>query len=227
MISKFTFRPVSSVYERYSKEVKGIKSFIIVRHPFNRLVSAFRDKIERYHTPELKDDFYYKVYGGPIVGRFRKAALRRFGSDFFSEANHFGAPVPVSNGRRNAKLPSFWEFVQYVKACRVSRMDEHFRPIYDFCSPCDINYETVIHFENLSEESKYLKGVLDPFGATAEAQIEWANPNLTGLKLDDLTTLYFQTLSSEDIIALYKIYELDMKMFGYSFHLKNITLPQP
>ena len=44
-------------------------NFLIVRHPFERLVSAFIDKIE--HGNKL---FFYIAYGEPIVRRFRKKA---------------------------------------------------------------------------------------------------------------------------------------------------------
>ena len=44
-----------------------------------RLVSAFRDKLERFNS------YYYTNYGRKIVTRFRKRAQAEFGSDFFSE----------------------------------------------------------------------------------------------------------------------------------------------
>ena len=43
-----------------------------------RLVSAFRDKLERYNS------YYYTNYGRKIVTRFRRRAQEKFGSDFFS-----------------------------------------------------------------------------------------------------------------------------------------------
>ena len=58
-------------------------SFIVVRHPFERLVSAFRDKLERKHTPSYLNDFYYKSYGKKIVQKWRQKALQIFGDEFF------------------------------------------------------------------------------------------------------------------------------------------------
>ena len=70
---------------------------LIVRHPFGRyscklhvpknihvyltfrLVSAFRDKLERFNS------YYYTNYGRKIVTRFRRRAEAKFGSEFFSE----------------------------------------------------------------------------------------------------------------------------------------------
>ena len=57
-----------------------------------------------------------QLYGWEIVNRYRAAALERFSREFFSRSNNFGAPLPVrKKGRRTEELPTFWEFIQYVK----------------------------------------------------------------------------------------------------------------
>ena len=62
---------------------KTESNFIVVRHPFERLVSAYRDKLERSHADNYKTDFYYKKYGQKIVKKYRQKATSIFGKDFF------------------------------------------------------------------------------------------------------------------------------------------------
>lgn len=38
--------------------------------------------------------------------------------------------------------PTFEEFVRYVTETR-GRVDEHWAPIYDFCTPCSINFTVI------------------------------------------------------------------------------------
>jgi len=91
---------------------------MISRHPFDRLVSAFRDKLERFRTTGDGDPnaatYYYNEYGRKIVEKFREEALLRFGKEYFQGENHFGAPVKPLDFRNTSDLPIFWEFVQMV-----------------------------------------------------------------------------------------------------------------
>ena len=139
-----------------AKHKQQFNSFLVVRHPFHRLVSAYRDKLERLHGETVDGDWYYNTRGRKIVSKYRKKALRKFGSDFFSAENNFGTPLAV-NGVRVRELPTFWEFVQNVITSMVTAMDEHWKPMSNFCKPCMIRYETIVHFEHLETEVEYLR----------------------------------------------------------------------
>ena len=90
-----------------------------------RLLSAFRDKLERCTVEfdcTVERDWYFRTLGKQIVTRYRTQAITRLGQDFFSKEseiyclwisrvrfcsrNNFGAPFP-SQRRYNAKLPTW------------------------------------------------------------------------------------------------------------------------
>ena len=93
-------------------------SFLIVREPLERLLSAYRNKIEHMQGS------YYSKLAKTIVSKYRNSHKR--------------------NG--NSK-PSFKEFVQHVLH---SKPDEHWAPIYKFCTPCTVNF-TVIAKVNIEK----------------------------------------------------------------------------
>lgn len=203
-------------------------SFIVVRHPFERLVSAYRDKIERSHAKNYLTDWYYKQYGQKIVKKYRSQAINLFGPQFFSHYNNYGAPLPVKNkGRPNANLPIFWEFVQFVIHQKKSSMDEHWKPTANYCSMCIINYDYVIKFEDLSQESQeFLKVTNLKQFISDDIWDRHLNPNRPKeMSSEEITAKYFGQLSDDDIHKLYGIYQDDFNLFDYRFNFRNISLP--
>ena len=199
----------------------NLTTFMIVRHPFERLVSAYRDKLERL------DLFYYEKYGKRIVYRFREQAIENLGKAFFHKSNNYGTMLKVLHGdRTTANLPSFWEFVQSV-IIRLN-MDEHWRPIYEYCSVCNpvqLKLNTyILKFENLSEESPaFLRHMHWADNLDQGIALNVNRP--TGMSSKEVTQLYFSVLSDDDIRKLYKVYEYDFLLFNYTFKFGNLTLP--
>lgn len=222
-LSTLTYKKLMSPAGNVTAATPPPTSFIIVRHPFHRLVSAFRDKLERIHVNKLENDWYYNRYGKKIVKKHRKNALLKFGPTFFSAQNNFGAPVPVKN-RPSADLPTFWEFVKYVIETSPSRMDEHWRPMENYCSVCTISYDNVILFEHMVEEGRLFRKMVSPDLKEKDVLQQW-NQNPSGLSKDDLVNKYFDLLSPNDVVSLYKIYQFDFKLFGYTFRFRNMTFP--
>jgi len=203
-------------------------SLIIVRHPFERLVSAYRDKLERTHKVAYLKDFYYKTYGKKIVAKFRTKAIQKFGDEFFSAKNNYGAPLPVKdNGRPSSDLPIFWEFVQFVIESRKGAMDEHWKPTFNYCSMCVLNYDYVIKFEDYLNEAKaFLKTSNLNTLANEEVLEEAINPNRPGeMSSSDITEKYFGMLSDEDIHKLYQVYQEDFRLFNYTFTYRKMKFP--
>ena len=212
-------KAVSSKISPRALDNNGLRRILIVRHPFERLVSAFRDKLEKLHGKDPQHDFYFKTYGRQIVNKYRKTAMEKFGPEYFAEEKNFGAPIP-SPKRNTSELPIFWEFVQFVKSSQVNRMDEHWKPTFVRCSLCAVNYDYVIHMEDNASDERFVKGLIAPSAKDIGSSTPF-NKRLTSLSSQDLTKLYFNLLSDGDIQELYEIYKFDFKLFGYSFTFRN------
>jgi len=200
------------------------KGMFVVRHPFDRLVSAYRDKIERCHGPDnttLKGEWYYKTYGKKIVSKYRNGAIQRFGPEYFSEDNNFGSPLPISSGWRSSSLPSWWEFVQYILHTQPTRYDEHWKPFSIYCAVCSFPYTHILHFENIQTEEKFFA---EEMTASDLVHPRWENRNDEGLAKEDILNKYFSILDDDEIQDLYKIYEDDFRFFGYQFEYRGIEL---
>ena len=220
--------PTRNVWSKYVQELpilnNNLTGLLVVRHPFERLVSAYRDKLERNN---LKEPFYYNTFGKYFVKRYREKAINTLGKEYFSEHNNFGTPLKVPNNRRpNAELPSFWEFSQAV--IDGYKMDEHWEPIYKFCSVCHPAnlkaFKYILKFEHLlTEENQFLKYHRWNISEKDMLKLNINRPET--ISSDQLTHLYFSSLSHEQLLGLYKVYELDFILFDYTFLYHDTMLP--
>ena len=186
-------------------------TFIIVRNPFDRLLSAFRDKLERHNK------YYYNKYGKQIVKKYREEGIKKFGKQFYETSGQNGSPVQISD--RNGNEPTFWEFVKAVLDNGL--MDEHWKPIIDLCSACahGMQFDFVIKFENLAEEERYMIERLE----IAKIVIErWENKNQAGNMTEEIRAKYFSMLSEDEILQLYLFYQMDFQLFGYELDMKYL-----
>ena len=117
-------------------------TFLIVRHPYERLLSAYRDKFEN------KRKYYHKHYGQFIIKNYRKKGIRRFGRDFYTrisnDANKTDIPPYRSAAIRNGKdvTPTFWEFIMAIIQQGIS--DDHWHPAHMLCSLCRVSKPTTV-----------------------------------------------------------------------------------
>ncbi|XP_022109257.1 carbohydrate sulfotransferase 9-like isoform X2 [Acanthaster planci] len=169
--------------------------FLHVRHPFARLISAYRDKISGEATREGQDPKFtdIAVY---IVRKYRKGAG---GEDFDPNTIHV----------------TWGEWIQYLTdPTELSRFDPHWREMYKLCLPCRVNYDVVAKLETVESDSRFLLNYLElkqlSFPSSAHRY-----PSHDEKKGDKLVEQYFGNMSRSNFQRLYNIYKLDFELFGY------------
>ncbi|XP_042204806.1 carbohydrate sulfotransferase 11-like isoform X2 [Homarus americanus] len=162
--------------------------FIFVRHPIERVLSAFRNKFEKNYTSSA---YFKKRFGVKIIKKYRK------GID--------PADIPASG--HGVK---FSEFVSYLIDTKTDQLNEHWAPVSTMCYPCSVRYDYVGKYETLAEDSEY---ILREVGAPPSIQFPEVIPSKTTAYVDP----YFDTLSKNQQQDLIRIYEDDFRVFDYHF----------
>ncbi|XP_070547087.1 carbohydrate sulfotransferase 11-like isoform X1 [Ptychodera flava] len=168
--------------------------FMFVRHPFSRLVSCFADKVD--HDPDV--DF---------IERHLKL-------------------IEAETGTRPAKL-TFSNFVDYIIQVSVSEegvdnLDQHIKPMYRTCCPCEVRYDYIGHLETQQEDSNF---ILKKMGVNVT--FPRSDPIATNSSNSGKITHYFSQLNHKQIYGLYQLFMWDFKLFGYEFpeYLKSPDIP--
>ncbi|XP_057185645.1 carbohydrate sulfotransferase 8 [Triplophysa rosa] len=172
------------------QRLKTYTKVLFLREPFERLVSAFRDKFESPNS------YYHPVFGKPIISRYRSNATQ--------QALRTGAGV------------TFKEFIQYLlDVHRPVGMDIHWEPVGQLCSPCLLDYDFIGKFETLEEEANFL---LRSFGAPSNLtfpSFKDRNPNAERTS-SEIMRRYFAQLNVTERQRAYDFYYMDYLMFNYS-----------
>ncbi|KAI4899718.1 hypothetical protein NFI96_013627 [Prochilodus magdalenae] len=173
-----------------ARRLKTYTKVLFLREPFERLVSAFRDKFESPNS------YYHPVFGKPIISKYRSNASQL--------ALHTGEGV------------TFKEFIQYLlDVHRPVGMDIHWEPVVQLCSPCLIDYDFIGKFETIEEEANLL---LRSIGAPANLtfpSFKDRNPNAARTS-SQITQKYFSQLNLTERQKTYDFYFMDYLMFNYS-----------
>ncbi|CAG9862330.1 unnamed protein product [Phyllotreta striolata] len=110
--------------------------FLVARHPFERLLSAYRNKFLGNNTIS---NYFKNRYGKYIIQKYRKKSMfADSGSDFVT----------------------FREFIQYLIKEGV-RSNEHWTPIYDLCLPCSLDYNFISRYETIPDDASTILNMVN------------------------------------------------------------------
>lgn len=163
--------------------------FMFIRHPFERLLSAFRNK---FNQNSSSSDYFRSRYGRQIIKQYRTNAT--------GESLARGHDV------------TFREFVQYIIDPRTTArtaFNEHWRPMVDLCLPCTIQYNVIGKYETLMDDAWLVleKAQLSRLVSFPRSD----RPSSTNSLIEE----YTNQLTKEELLHLYHIYEMDFRLFDY------------
>lgn len=162
---------------------------MFVREPFERLLSAYKDK---FVSTRPVDRYMLDTYGRKIIQKFRPNATQK--------ALESGDDV------------TFPEFIEYIlKEGILEGLNWHWNTYEDQCRPCSIDYNFIGRFEYLPHNAEY---VLKKAGVHNFTQF----PRKTGYsKTHDELIKYYSQIPLEWVIRLRHVYRSSFEMFAYPF----------
>jgi chondroitin 4-sulfotransferase 11 len=186
-------------------------SFIIVRHPFERLLSAYRDKLQ-YALPHT----FHQKLGNMIVRKFRKAVSYERLDNTHHPLMHNAHSYLQSKAKKvGTRWPTFSEFVEFLlfETAHGSDLDMHWIPMHAFCTCCQVRFDLILKFETLDEDQRYL---IERAGLIGIIRPEHKNSGKGHKNTNELLMSYYAQLSKSQVKGLYQLYKYDFELFDYS-----------
>ena len=194
------FRAVSRLSPKgYQELMEIIKlgnyfTFTIVRHPLDRLISAYPDRILNGCTDQAKLHF-------PAIFHLTRSNLLTLGISV------------LYNKITNCidTFPTFEEFIRFVIVNPDG--DLHWMPYHQHCSPCQIEYDAIIKLETAVQDQEYVlkQSMMDQYLNLSYQHHRQRND----VQTKDLRSQYFSNLTCLQFDELTKVYSKDFRLFTY------------
>ncbi|UJR13108.1 hypothetical protein I4U23_000132 [Adineta vaga] len=170
---------------------------LFVRHPFERLASAYKERIATLPKDRIQSEPHYD--------NIRKIICHRY-----SRLNS----IERNNDLCTNYIPSFEHFIQYIligteTTFGISRMDTHWQPYSTVCQVCKFQYNFIGKYETFNEDFHLLLKRLNVTDWNIEKR-----RGASGHKTKDYQLLY-SSLSDNSICQLKRLYNDDFHLFNY------------
>ena len=183
------------------KRLRTYYKVISVRHPLDRLVSCWNNKLK-----EPRKGRPWPGHGPKMVELFR------------SIPGNSSLEAEIAQG---ARFDEFLRYVNYVEAHNQNH-NSHWISIFRSCHPCSIEYDYIAKSETLDDDSKgiihKLNLTLDQFPQINARRNSDYCPNTFTRQLEEYRN---PKITAEDFAATMKFYKMDMELFGYTWNDDN------
>lgn len=115
---------------------------------------------------------------------------------------------------------TFKQFARFIVKENPSYRDTHWKPMYQLCDPCNIQYDFIGKFETLVEDTDcVLRTIGAPKNLKYPSMKHHSNESRTN---NDISIHYLEMLPPSLLREVMKVYSLDF-MFSYSYYNSTIS----
>ena len=183
--------------EEIKYRIQNYYNFMFTREPFERLLSAYRNKL-------LNNNIVFrKHFGKTIVRKYRLNATMK--------------DVLAGKG------VTFLEFVQYlVDPTREEPLNAHWEKMTNMCHPCLIRYDYIGDMNNINKDATH---ILDKVGASSVVEFPRRDATYKHKDTGSVLRQFYKTIPQGFLTQLYNLYYSDFLMYDYKVpkSLKNLT----
>ncbi|XP_021343940.1 carbohydrate sulfotransferase 11-like [Mizuhopecten yessoensis] len=178
-------------YERRKRILKEYKKSMIVRNPLERLLSAYRNKIERKGKARQ-----FQTIRETILERYRSNMTQEF----------------LAKDDYNV---TFFEFVKFVTDEDPENFNSHWKRYTTLCSPCIIKYDFIGKYESIYRDANF---ILRDLGAPPNIRFPQRSETYHTIETMNIFEKFYSQIPAEYITKLWNIYRPDYELFGYSLN---------
>jgi len=195
--------PIEEQLERLATDYKAL----FVRHPFERLLSGFGNKVshakersfeENVMSEVIQGNEYEASFGSEAAASVNLTRYDALNQAFDIESFHVFVDYLIKRGPGGGHDGVVWDTRQ-----------KHWRRAVDVCKVCSIEWSFIGKVESFDTDYNYMfdkLGLLDLVGRREENR---------DTKSSQKFYQYYRGLGRERIQALYELYQADFELFGY------------
>lgn len=190
------------------KKIAKYWKFTILRHPLERLVSAFRNKLEApVHFSGIYSETF-EMHKRTILERYAPRKLQAWMN---------------ANGDYDLRV-EFEQYIRWVIDMPNEKLNEHFAPMTLLSQPCRLRYHFYGNFKRLSSEMNL---IMQRYDIPKEYFYDHSR---SGQDTSAIVEKYYSTVSVKLRTALLKDYRSDLEFYyrlfpeDYGSHFKMLGL---